>query len=117
MQYIIRAYDGENMLNKRMEVRPSHLENMAKVNGKIICAGGLLDEDGKMKGSVLIMEFDDRFGLDQYLAVTEILKKYEVPIVMDLDIGHIPPQMPLISGAMADVAVSGQKLDIRMRLE
>ena len=68
MQYIIRAYDGENMLNKRMEVRPSHLENMAKVNGKIICAGGLLDEDGKMKGSVLIMEFDDRFGLDQYLA-------------------------------------------------
>lgn len=57
------------------------------------------------------------FGLDQYLAVTEILKKYEVPIVMDLDIGHIPPQMPLISGAMADVAVSGQRLDIRMRLE
>ena len=46
MQYIIRAYDGENMLNKRMEVRPRHLENMAKVNGKVICAGGLLDEEG-----------------------------------------------------------------------
>ena len=25
MQYIIRAYDGENMLDKRMEVRPSHI--------------------------------------------------------------------------------------------
>ena len=44
MQYIIRAYDGENMLQRRMEVRPRHLENMAKVNGKVICAGGLLDE-------------------------------------------------------------------------
>ena len=68
MQYIIRAYDGENMLQRRMEVRTRHLENMAKVNGKVICAGGLLDEEGKMKGSVLIMEFDDRAGLDQYLA-------------------------------------------------
>ena len=57
------------------------------------------------------------FGLDQYTAVTDILKKYGVPIIMDLDIGHIPPQMALISGAMADVAVFGQDLDIRMRLE
>ena len=68
MQYIIRAYDGENMLEKRMEVRPRHLENIAKVDGKVICAGGLLDEEGKMKGSVLIMEFDDRAGLARYLA-------------------------------------------------
>ena len=28
MQYIITAYDGENMLEKRMEIRPRHLENM-----------------------------------------------------------------------------------------
>ncbi len=68
MQYIIRAYDGENMINKRMEVRPRHLENMANVNGKVLCAGGLLDEEGKMKGSILIMEFENRAGLDQYLA-------------------------------------------------
>ena len=83
MQFIIRAYDGENMLNKRMEVRLRHLENMAKVSGKVICAGGLLDEEGKMKGFVLIMEFDDRAGLDQYLAsepyITEhVWEKVEV---------------------------------------
>ena len=68
MQFIIKAYDGINTLERRMAVRPRHLENMSKVNGKVICAGGLLDNEGKMKGSVLIMEFADRAGLDAYLA-------------------------------------------------
>ena len=58
MQFIIKAYDGENMLEKRMAVRPRHLENISKVKGKVLCAGGLLDEEGKMKGSVMIMDFE-----------------------------------------------------------
>ena len=66
MQFIITAYDGEGMLEKRMQVRPRHLENLAKVRGRVLCAGGLLD-DGRMKGSVLIMDFDDRSLLDEYL--------------------------------------------------
>jgi Uncharacterized protein conserved in bacteria len=40
---------------------------MAKVPGKVICAGGLLDDRGNMKGSVLIMEFDSEELLRQYL--------------------------------------------------
>ena len=67
MQFLITAYDGENLLEKRMEVRPRHLENMAQINGKVLCAGGILDEDGKMKGSVLILDFDNRDQLDAYL--------------------------------------------------
>ena len=68
MQFIVTAYDGPGMLEKRMEVRPRHLENMGKINGKVICAGGLLDDEGKMKGSAMILEFDNREGLDEYLA-------------------------------------------------
>ena len=34
----------------------------------IVCTGGLLDEEGKAKGSALIMEFPDRAALDAYLA-------------------------------------------------
>lgn len=68
MQFLIKAYDGSNMLEKRMEVRPRHLEGMSRLNEHIICAGGLLDEEGKMKGSALIMDFDSRSGLDAYLA-------------------------------------------------
>ena len=68
MQFILKAYDGEGVLEKRMEVRPRHLEGMKKLNDHIICAGGLLDDDGKMKGSVLIMDFESRKELDDYIA-------------------------------------------------
>ena len=68
MQFLIKAYDGPNMLEKRMEVRPKHLEGMSRLSEHIICAGGLLDDEEKMKGSALIMDFDSRSELDAYLA-------------------------------------------------
>ena len=68
MQYIIKAYDGEGMLDKRMEIRPRHLEGIERIKVHVICAGGLLDDEGKMKGSVLIMEYENREQLDEYLA-------------------------------------------------
>ena len=68
MQFLVKAYDGPNMLEKRMEVRPRHLEGMKKLGRQIIVAGGLLDEEGKLKGSALVMEFPDRAALDEYLA-------------------------------------------------
>ena len=67
MQFVIKAYDGAGKLERRMEVRPRHLENMSKINGKVICAGGLLDEEGKMKGSLMVMEFESRAVLEDYL--------------------------------------------------
>lgn len=83
MQVLIKAYDGEGLLERRMEVRPRHLENMGKVNGKVICAGGLLDDEGKMKGSVMIMEFTDKAALDVYLSsepyiIEHVWEKIEV---------------------------------------
>lgn len=68
MQFIIKAYDGEGKLDKRMEVRPRHLEGIEKVKEHILCAGGMLDDEGKMIGSALVMEFADRAELDDYIA-------------------------------------------------
>ena len=65
---MIKAYDGEGKLDKRMEVRPRHLEGMKTLGKRIIAAGGLLDEEGRMKGSALILEFENRAALDDYLA-------------------------------------------------
>ena len=50
---------------------------------QIICAGGLLDDEGKMKGSALVMEFPDRAALDEYLksepyVVEDVWRKIEV---------------------------------------
>ena len=83
MQFIIKAYDGQGMLEKRMEVRTRHLEGMQKLSDHIICAGGLLDEAGKMKGSALIMDFDSRKELDDYIAnepyvVEKVWEKIEI---------------------------------------
>ncbi len=83
MQFIIKAYDGQDMLERRMAVRPRHLENMARVNGRVLCAGGLLDGEGRMKGSVLILDFENRELLDEYLrsepyVVEHVWEKIEV---------------------------------------
>ena len=67
MQYMIRALDGKNMLEKRLAVRTQHLENLQKVKGKILCAGGLLDDEGKMKGSTLVIDFESEDALKEYL--------------------------------------------------
>ena len=67
MQFLIKAYDGPNMLERRMAVRPRHLEGMKKLGGQILCAGGLLDGEGNMKGSALVVEFESRAALDAYL--------------------------------------------------
>ena len=80
---MIKALDGEGKLAKRMEVRPRHLEGMEKLRSNIICAGGLLDDEGKMKGSVLILDFPSRAELDSYLAaepyvVEQVWEKVEV---------------------------------------
>ena len=48
MQFMIKALDGEGKLAKRMEVRPRHLEGMEKLRSNIICAGGLLDDEGML---------------------------------------------------------------------
>ena len=67
-QFVIKAYDGEGKLDKRMEVRPRHFEGMEKMKEHILCAGGMLDDDGKMIGSLLVMEFENREQVDEYLA-------------------------------------------------
>lgn len=51
-------------------------------------------------------------GLDQYDAVTKVLEDLKVPVIMDLDIGHRPPMMPLITGAKATVKADNN--DIRL---
>ncbi len=58
----------------------------------------------------------EMFGLDHVRAVTEVLGDFGVPIFLDLDIGHLPPQMPLVNGALADVMKKGNDVEISMRL-
>lgn len=54
-------------------------------------------------------------GLNQYIAVLEVVKEYKVPVIMDADIGHLAPMMPLVTGSMAYVEAEGNSLKIEMK--
>ncbi|MCR5777295.1 MAG: LD-carboxypeptidase [Lachnospiraceae bacterium] len=57
--------------------------------------------------------FDEpMMGLDRYEAVMGILREYGVPVVMDIDLGHLPPMMPFVEGAMAEVKAKGNSIKI-----
>lgn len=58
----------------------------------------------------------EEFGIDHYQAVCEMLYSCHVPILMDLDIGHLPPSMPLICGSMAHVESDGKLYRVEMEL-
>lgn len=56
---------------------------------------------------------EEMFGIDQYRAVTDLLAEYQVPVLMDLDIGHLSPMMPIVCGAMAQVEAKGNSFEMR----
>ncbi len=54
----------------------------------------------------------DQIGCNQYNAVTGVVGDMGVPIVMDAEIGHVDPMLPVIMGAKAKVTVKGNDLNI-----
>lgn len=55
---------------------------------------------------------EEAFGIDHYRAVTDLLAEYQVPVIMDLDIGHFSPMMPLVCGGTVDVSVCDGQISI-----
>lgn len=70
-QYLITAYDGttENALNHRMSIRPYHLEGVKKMKemGNFIIGGAILNDDGNMIGSTMILQFEDPQELQNWI--------------------------------------------------
>ncbi len=63
------------------------------------------------------LHFDEpMFGLDRFEAILNTARKLNIPVIMDTDIGHLSPMMPLISGSMADITFKDNSLNIEMRL-
>ncbi|MCR5784113.1 MAG: LD-carboxypeptidase [Eubacterium sp.] len=60
---------------------------------------------------------EEAFGLNQYNAVTDILDPLGVPVIMDADIGHLAPMMPIICGGSAKVVYAGGSLGITYTFE
>lgn len=71
MHYIIHAYDhtDADALDRRMAVRPAHLAyvHQLKAAGQFLLGGALLDPDGRMIGSMLMLDFATEDQLSDYL--------------------------------------------------
>lgn len=69
-QYLITAYDytDDGALKRRMDVRPHHLDGARelKANGNYVIGGAMLDDEGKMRGSVMILQFEDEEQLEAW---------------------------------------------------
>ncbi|WP_435357097.1 YciI family protein [Emticicia sp. SJ17W-69] len=61
-QYVIVAQDGrdEAALERRMAARPEHLAGAKalKEKGNFVVGGAMLDDNDKMIGSVMILQFE-----------------------------------------------------------
>jgi uncharacterized protein YciI len=61
-QYLITAYDytDTGALQRRMNVRPHHLDaaKEMKENGNYVLGGAILNDEGHMIGSVMILQFE-----------------------------------------------------------
>jgi len=72
VQFVVIAYDGTDAgaLDRRMAARPAHLENVKPMveAGQLLAGGAILDDAGRMIGSVTICDFADRAALDRWLA-------------------------------------------------
>ena len=69
-QYIITGYDytDEGAFDRRMAVRQHHLDGAKhlKENGNYVLGGAILNEEGKMIGSVMILQFETEEGLETW---------------------------------------------------
>jgi uncharacterized protein YciI len=69
-QYLVTAYDytDTEALQRRMNVRPHHLDGARdlRANGNYVLGGAILNEEGKMIGSVMIVQFETEEALEAW---------------------------------------------------
>ena len=71
MQFLVVARDGtdEGAVERRMAVRPTHLDAIAPLveDGNVLVGGAILNEADEMIGSMLLVDFPDRGAVDAWL--------------------------------------------------
>lgn len=71
MLYVVIAHDRTEpgTFERRMEVRPEHMANGEKMmqEGTFLFGGAILDGTGKMTGGVLVVNFESREEIDEWL--------------------------------------------------
>ena len=71
MQFLLLAYDStdSDALQRRLNVREEHLKKIGGLQraGEFLFGGAILDENGRMIGSMIVYDFPDRQALEEKL--------------------------------------------------
>ncbi len=72
---------------------------------------------GIVKGFIFGRPYNgqDMMGLTHIGSVMPYVEKYEVPALLDADLGHVYPAMPIVVGSIGHVKVSGN--DVKLQME
>ncbi|HPL52650.1 MAG TPA: YciI family protein [Bacillota bacterium] len=99
MQFMITAYDGtdEKAMDRRLAVREEHLESVERRfnAGEHLYGAAILDDAGKMIGSIMIVDYPSKEELNKWLEnepyiIGDVWRKVEVkpckvaPLFMNL---------------------------------
>lgn len=86
-QYLVHAYDATdaNALDRRMAVRSQHLAGARELKdrGNFLIGGAILDDDARMIGSVMILQFESDESLAQWQStepyiLNAVWERYEI---------------------------------------
>jgi uncharacterized protein YciI len=68
MEFVIYAMDRQDGGEARRKARTAHIKYIVENPDHFVYGGPLLDDDGKPRGSLMVMRFEDRPALDRHLA-------------------------------------------------
>jgi hypothetical protein len=99
MRFLVLGRDGDDVgaPARRQAARPQHLQALARraAAGEMVHVAALIDDEGQMRGSVVICDFPDREALDAYLreepyVVGDVWRSIEVQALRSLNLAELP---------------------------
>ena len=103
MQFIAIAYDGtdEAALDRRLAVREAHLKLAKEMldDGKWLYACGILDDEERMIGSMIVCEFASRDEMEQQWLEQEPYVMGNVWQTIEIHRAQVPPFLTKRTGS------------------
>jgi len=96
-----------------LEVAEADAVTAARMLHAVRLAGWFDHANGVLIGRTVAPSRD---GMSQEDAVRSALGDLDVPVILDFDTGHEPPQLPLVNGALAEIELAAGSGTITQRL-
>lgn len=95
MQFLVIAYDGtdEGAMERRLAAREAHLKTFKEIYEKGIFLYGtaILNEDGRMIGSMIVCDFTSRTDMDEQWLEQEPYVLGDVWKTVEIKRAQVPP--------------------------